>query len=75
MPTPGGLPKVGERVRMYNYWNRTEFTDGTVLERTNGQMWQMRVRWDRAASPSRAVTWLTEPGYAMQQGWLVILDG
>lgn len=52
MPTPGGLPKRGDRIRYRppSLERGGEFYDGTVVERGRGEMWSMRVRWDADGS-------------------------
>jgi hypothetical protein len=51
MPTPGGLPKAGERVELYALdhdtytWSEYQNT-GTVVERGRGEYWSLTVLFD-----------------------------
>jgi hypothetical protein len=73
MPTPTGLPKVGE------VWERTiklppdwvpVVTRFVVLERTGGDYWALRV-WlpARGRRPGRRELWV-DPAYSLQRGEL-----
>jgi hypothetical protein len=73
MPTPGGLPKVGEiwekRVRrMAGSGDPVRFV---VLERTSGSEWGMRVAYivERDGRKLWERTLWVDCSYGLQQGW------
>jgi hypothetical protein len=84
MPTPSGLPKVGE------VWELAIKIPGhpvtpkrvVVIERSGGDYWSLRVAWFEPADPAgpvadpavvrghwRTRTWV-DASYHRQQGWL-----
>jgi hypothetical protein len=72
MPTPGGKPKVGERVR----WRATadsEWQYGTVLRRTDGTLWSIRVRHETDDPYRSKERWITEASYYVDRGLLEVL--
>lgn len=75
MPTPTGLPKVGERVVVYGF-DRDKWTwtasprRGTVTERGRGELWSLRVRWDDDGTKALIV----EASYYWQIGAIKLLQ-
>lgn len=53
MPTPGGLPRQGDRIQWVS--PNTPATPGTVIERGRGQYWSLTVRWDGHQDQDRIV--------------------
>jgi hypothetical protein len=70
MPTPTGLPKVGE------VWELSIPIPGrepashrvVVIERTGGDYWGLRVAKTKAGHWER--TWWSDGAYWLRQGWL-----
>ena len=46
MPTSTGKPKVGERVRLYKWDDKSQFVEGVVTRRVDGTLWSLEVRLD-----------------------------
>lgn len=70
MPTPSGLPKVGERVR-YTWLDsqgNKEFRDGTVMERSGGAYWALKVRWDEPTWDGKYTKWMVDAPYFWGKG-------
>lgn len=74
MPTPTGLPKVGEWIRFAFVTPRGKRTDrvGRVVERTGGIGWSVRVMWEDRKPYEPATDWILTAGYYMDRGQLTI---
>lgn len=78
MPTPTGLPKVGERVRFSQSlppdWTR-EWRYGVVVERGQGFNWAVWIRWDDLPQGSQPVrgSILLNGAWHLKQGDLEVL--
>ncbi len=73
MPTPTGLPKVHERIRLYNPVSMDLPEYGKVLERNGGVLWQVRVHWENAPPHAKNPSWLTDAHFHFTKGWLTIV--
>jgi len=61
MPTPGGLPKVGET------WTYRD-QPFTVLARTRGSYWALEVRWHDPRTRRVRDEWLVDAPWYLERG-------
>ncbi len=74
MPTPTGLPRVGESVRYYTPTTMDHPYYGEVLERSGGALWQVRVHWRNKPQHAKNPRWLIDAHHYFAKGWLTIVD-
>lgn len=77
MPTSGGKPKAGERVQWRSGAWRLDpsgcpWYSGTVLERSSGQSWSLKVQPDRTGARP---FWLTGAQFLLDRDALRVLEG
>lgn len=70
MPTPGGKPKVGEKIL-----HVPSGIKGTVLRRSDGLSWSLYVRWeDPTPGVMPAQGWITEAQWWMERGTIKVVE-
>lgn len=69
MPTATGKPKVGERVRLYDWKDRTRFVEGKVTHRVDGELWTVEVLLDGERRPR-----FVEAYYLASQGLMKVVS-
>jgi hypothetical protein len=67
MPTPTGLPKVGEvwKLDVTRPGCPSEARNYVILERTPGDLWSVRI-----GRPGEKYLWITSASWYLRQGWL-----
>lgn len=72
MPTPTGRPKVGERVYVKTRGHGGSY--GTVLARSSGLAWSLKIQWDDKFPDGRDISTIHEAGHYMDMGWITIVN-
>ncbi len=80
MPTPGGLPRVGERFRLHSHGRNERVREGqertsiegTVTRRVDGALWSIEARLD-GDDPRQRPHVYTECQWMIDHGYMEVL--